>query len=300
VYFTKKIKVCLGYNFCMVSQILENPKLQYFLAGEGEPILVVHGSPGGGDQGVVLGQFLVDKGYQIIAPSRPGYLETPLSSGETIDQQSELFIKLLDHLKIKKLPVICWSGGGPLSYRLALKYPQRVSRLVVLSGVSKRFEFMKENFLDQLMLATNVGDFLTRFLANHLTKSLIKTTLKAEGRISQGKLTQTKEAILKDPKQLKFLKGLMGSISGVKRQAGLKNDAKNFLNIKSLELEKVTVPTLIIHATTDTDVNYENGQYAATQIKNAQFLKIEEDTHICSFAGVNAKHIQDEVLNFLS
>ena len=56
-------------------------------AGEGPPVLVVHGMPGGSDQALAMGRSLVDAGFGVIAPSRPGYLGTPLDGREAIDQQ---------------------------------------------------------------------------------------------------------------------------------------------------------------------------------------------------------------------
>ena len=47
--------------------------------GEGPPVLFVHGSPGGSDQGMLMARFLAEAGFRVIAPSRPGYLATPLA-----------------------------------------------------------------------------------------------------------------------------------------------------------------------------------------------------------------------------
>lgn len=64
------------------------------------------------------------------------YLGTPLEGRETIDAQADLHAALLDVLGIERTGVLGWSGGGPSSYRLAVRHPQRVSGLVVLAGVS--------------------------------------------------------------------------------------------------------------------------------------------------------------------
>ena len=53
--------------------------VEYVEAGGGPPVLFVHGSPGGSDQGALMGGFLAKAGFRVIAPSRPGYLDTPLS-----------------------------------------------------------------------------------------------------------------------------------------------------------------------------------------------------------------------------
>jgi pimeloyl-ACP methyl ester carboxylesterase len=51
----------------------------------------VHGSPGGSDQGALMGAFLADAGYRVIAPSGAGYLDTPLTDHNgRPDEQAEI------------------------------------------------------------------------------------------------------------------------------------------------------------------------------------------------------------------
>ena len=86
-------------------------------AGEGPPVLFVHGSPGGSDQGLLLGRFLVTAGFRVIAPSRPGYLGTPLAeSNGSAEGTADLLCGVLDALDLTTCALACWSGGGPSSY----------------------------------------------------------------------------------------------------------------------------------------------------------------------------------------
>ncbi len=118
--------------------VLDTPlgPVQYATLGEGAPVLVVHGSPGGWDQGVAMGRFLAEAGRRVIAPSRPGYLGTEFGDRREIDRQADLHAALLDALGVERVGVLCWSGGGPSSYRLAVRNPERVSALVALDAVS--------------------------------------------------------------------------------------------------------------------------------------------------------------------
>src|SRR5215216_1201603 len=42
-------------------------------AGAGEPVLFIHGTPGGWDSSLAMGRFLAEAGFEVIAPARPGY-----------------------------------------------------------------------------------------------------------------------------------------------------------------------------------------------------------------------------------
>ena len=68
-----------------------------------------------------------------IAPSRYGYLRSTLPSGATFETQADAYARLLDHLGIRQTAVVALSQGGPSALFFALKYPERVQSLVLLS-----------------------------------------------------------------------------------------------------------------------------------------------------------------------
>jgi|SRR5215207_4276376 len=109
--------------------------VEYAERGQGEPVLAVHGTLGGWDQGLVAGEYLRVNGFRIIAPSRPGYLGTPLSTGRTFAQQGDALAALLDVLEIDRIIVFALSGGGPAGYELAARHADRVAKLVQVEGV---------------------------------------------------------------------------------------------------------------------------------------------------------------------
>src|SRR4029453_13260458 len=75
--------------------------VQYLDEGEGAPLLFIHGSPGGCDQGSLMTRFLRDRGWRTISLSRPGYLDTPLTDdNKTPDAQAALARALMDASQI--------------------------------------------------------------------------------------------------------------------------------------------------------------------------------------------------------
>ncbi len=131
--FAEDFRGCLAETPRTVSTA--SGPIEYADRGRGEPVLSVHGTFGGWDQGLVAAEFLRVNGYRIIAPSRPGYLGTPLSTGQTFTQQGDAMAALLDALGIDRIIVLAVSGGGPAGYELAARHADRVSRLVQVDGV---------------------------------------------------------------------------------------------------------------------------------------------------------------------
>ena len=60
------------------SRLLETKfgTMEYAIIGQGKPVLLIHGAGGGYDQGLWLGQTTLGSGYQFIAPSKFGYLNS--------------------------------------------------------------------------------------------------------------------------------------------------------------------------------------------------------------------------------
>jgi pimeloyl-ACP methyl ester carboxylesterase len=69
--------------------------IEYAIAGDGPPVLVVHGAGGGFDQGLHFGAPLAAKGFQVIAMSRFGYLRTPLPAEASAAAQADGHVCLL-------------------------------------------------------------------------------------------------------------------------------------------------------------------------------------------------------------
>ena len=104
---------------------------------DGPTILFLHGTPGGYDQAGRMGPIASAGGYRVVAPSRPGYLRTPLEVGHTPAEQADAFAALLSALDIERVAVVGASGGGPSALQFALRHPDRCWAHVQLMGVSR-------------------------------------------------------------------------------------------------------------------------------------------------------------------
>lgn len=261
--------------------------------GEGPPVLVIHGTPGGSDSSVAMGRFLVDAGFELIAPSRPGYLGTPLGERGAIDDQADLHAALLEELGHPRAGLLTWSGGGPSGYRLAVRHPDRVSALVAFATVSKAYPKPKEKLEERLMMETSEGNWLLRFLAAHAPKATVSATLGAEGDLSKAELKDLMAETLEDDRKLDVVL-TMANVCGdyANRREGVESDWARFGKIESLELERVTAPTLVINGTADVDVPAAHSDHAATTIPEAEHLVMERGTHLCLFVHPDAEAAQ--------
>ena len=105
--------------------------IEYGRKGSGSPVLVSHGAGGGYDQGLFLGRELFGPGFDVIAPSRFGYLSTPVPNFASPADQADAHAALLDALGIPEAIVVGVSAGAPSAIEMALRHPARVSALIL-------------------------------------------------------------------------------------------------------------------------------------------------------------------------
>lgn len=114
--------------------VVGNVSIYYEVFGSGPPVLVLHGGLGS----------LVDMRHQIeslaknhlvIAPDSRGHGRSTDSAGPlSYAEMAEDVHALLDRLAIRKADIVGWSDGGIIGLTLALRYPERVGRLVVIGA----------------------------------------------------------------------------------------------------------------------------------------------------------------------
>lgn len=110
--------------------------IEYARVGSGYPVLVVHGNAGGFDQGLLLADWSIDPGFQVIAPSRFGYPGSPMPSRASVAMQADAYAALLDSLSIEQAAVVGYSAGSASAIQFALRHPERLSALVLVEPVA--------------------------------------------------------------------------------------------------------------------------------------------------------------------
>ncbi len=275
-------------------------RIAYLDRGQGPPVLVVHGSPGGHDQGSLMADFLVQAGLRAIIPSRPGYLGSALNeSNRSIDGSADALAALMAALGIDAFAVMCWSGGGPSSYRLALRHADKVTALVALAAVSQRYEW-RPGADERFMFGSALGNGLLKIMREHAPHALVGATLGSEGDLPKAELEALVEQVWADPVKRRFVVDLAGTVSWRgERKAGLDNDIAHFAAITDLQLERITVPTLLVQGLVDTDVPPQHSAFAAARIPGAQLRWAERGGHLAAFTDPAADALQAQIVEFM-
>jgi pimeloyl-ACP methyl ester carboxylesterase len=288
------------------SKIIKTTKgrIEWSLSGDrGSFVAGIHGGPGGYDQIAALYPAMLDKGFRILSWSRPGYLRTPLKVGKTFGEQADALAALMDALKIEKLAVIAFSAGGPVSLEFALRYPERLSALILESAVSRRYVINPENVEEHLLYSRLMFNdpvvWIFNLLAKHRSENILKSVIEIESTLDEKQVEMIVSHIMNNPKKERILIGLIKSMSPASlRRAGLENDLKQLERLEDLQLERITTPTLIIHGIHDADVPFAHAEFAAKSIPKAELLSIEDGFHIMSLCDCD-NEVTEKKLEFL-
>jgi pimeloyl-ACP methyl ester carboxylesterase len=263
--------------------------------GEGPPVLAIHGGPGGFDQGLAYCRHLRDGGCELFAPSRPGYLRTPLESGRSPESQADLYAAILDTLHIEQAAILGVSSGGPSAVHFAARHPDRTTALFLDAALLLPFK-APMNAIQRATIETSLFVWLSYQVASRRPAAM--TSFAIDG-MSEGLTKEQKKAatnwINSDPTRLRGFQEQFASIAPRKyRQPGWANDKINeSTGLAQLPFAEITAPTLIAHGTNEAIIPIEHATNAADRIAGAELILVEEGYHLLSYSrnyGPVAQH----------
>ena len=141
--------------------------------GNGAPMLALHGLASSGHWYRRLASHLAAD-HRIIAPDQRGHgATTQAPSGYDWQTLAEDAVRVLDHFGIQRAVVLGHSWGGHVSSNLAMRFPDRVDRLVMIDGgfqdgtllPEPTWEAFKRRLAPRLVAGTR-SEYLAQLRAN--------------------------------------------------------------------------------------------------------------------------------------
>jgi len=175
-----------------------------------------------------------------------------------------------------------------------------VRALVAFAALSKSYQEPAASLSDRLMFTTGPGLWLMRVLAAHRPAEFVAGTLRTESSLTGDALKARVAEVLADPAKLQFVLDLGPTASQTKqRRTGYENDLAQFAAIDTLELGRITAPTLVIQGTADTDVTPDHSSFAASTVPGARRLDLVDGSHLALYTHPDAVHAQRQVVEHL-
>jgi 2-hydroxy-6-oxonona-2,4-dienedioate hydrolase len=248
-------------------------RIEYAKQGVGIPLLSIHGAGGGYDQGLALATDLVGEGFQVIAPSRFGYLGTPVPPDTSPAAQADAHAALLSELNISRVVVLGVSAGARSAVELALRHPERVLALIlIVPGTytpSNPVSVEASRGSRLVFRLVNTGaDFVWWTLEKVAPSVLVRFVgvrpdlLAASPKVDQDRVMRVVKSI--EPLSL--------------RVSGINIDSSP--DLCGLPLEKIITPTLIVSARDDLFNTLPAAEFAASKIPGAKLVVHDTGGHL--------------------
>jgi len=251
--------------------------IQYAAFGVGPPMMLVHGAGGGYDQGIYFAK-LIGGNYRWIAPSRFGFLGSPVPAFPSSYRQAEVFASLLDALGIDQVGVVGVSMGGPSSLAFARHYPQRINSLCLISAASHAIE--PRPLLTAMIFKLFLNNFIYWAMAKFYPSILLQSLGVPEN--VQKQLSDEEIDRLRS-----FLEMMMPMKA--RRKGQLLEQKMSEINFENGD--GIQTPTLIMHAVDDTLIPVEHGKFSTKMIEGARFINMEKGGHLALMLKTNSGYI---------
>lgn len=276
-----------------ISRVLETRygPVEYALAGDGPGTLVMMNGAGGSYRhGLLMAEILEGLPVRVVGLSRPGYHRTPLESGHTTEAQADLAAAVLDQLGFEQAFIAGISAGGIPAIQFALRYPQRCMGLVLLSAANPAMNLTEPgpwqraqaSFLNVTLHFDLPMRVMVKFFEHPVCKFMGWTPEDVD-----------------DQKAWKLIHAVMSGLTPTNLWVdGAVNDIKQALISEPGILERIAVPTLIMHGTRDEQVPCKLALHASRAIPGAKLVTIEDGSHM--ILATHWRTIREHMGKFLS
>jgi pimeloyl-ACP methyl ester carboxylesterase len=249
---------------------VDRVRVHYQEAGDSDapPILLIHGFCA---STFVWGDVLLPiarMGYRVVAPDLIGFgfSEKPRRGEYTIDSQARMIVRLMDELRIDRAALVGSSYGGAVAMTVALDYPARVGRLVLVDPVSN--DDVKNQSLLRFAASPVMGDLISPLIID--SRRLMKWRM--------GKVYADNNAHLFDAARMAAHHLPLRS-ANTQRAVLMTLRRWNAGRIER-EAHHITQPTLLIWGEDDRDIPLRHGERLHALMPNSRLIVFRACGHL--------------------
>jgi pimeloyl-ACP methyl ester carboxylesterase len=248
--------------------------INYQVKGQGESLVMITGFTGN-LQNWIFQTPTFKKQFQVITFDNRGSGKSAKPEGPySAKMMAEDTIALMDYLGVKKAHILGFSLGGSIAQEIAINFPERVNKLILVGSWS--------NNNDELIGLTADLKGVMRLPAQRISSSVMSLAI-----------NKTLYRIIFLP-FINMVNRRMGAAAypGIlgQRDACLAHNTSDRLN-------RIIVPTLIMVGMKDRCIKPASSEVLSKQIPGAKLLKFDNAAHVIFLEM--SRRFNREVLNFL-
>src|SRR5699024_11165422 len=215
--------------------------------------------------------------------------------GESLSRACSCYIALLDYLEVEKVHVLAISAGGPSGIYLAAHYPERVKTLTLQSAVTKEWHTPEETIYKVARVLfrpymEKITWKLTSSMSNGFPEVMFKQMSASLSTLSNEEIS----ARMRDE-----------DIVEVRRMNNRQRSRYGFLMdlmqtnvITKADLQRISVPTLIMHSKCDGAVPLAHAYDAHQHISGSRLCLLDVWGHLI-WLGKGSRDVPEIMTDFL-
>lgn len=268
---------------------INNIKTRYWQLGDkGSPILLIHGFAGSVEHWMENIEALA-KHYKVYAVDMIGFgfSDKPQDIKYTPVVFTEFIKAFLDYHKLNKINMVGHSFGGAIALHFAIKYPQLIDKLTLVSSAGLgndlplHFRLLTLPIIGRILLGMKSKTAIAKALRHHVYNP--KT-------LSQNFINRMCEVF----KQPRFSKTMHKILRTYANFCGIRPEATKDI---IAALPNIKIPTLIIWGQEDNLLPVKHAYFAAKKIPNAKLHIFKYCRHLPQFEY--SQDFNKQVLKFI-
>jgi len=276
-----KEKTHAGKSRAEYIKVETNVSLHITDAGEGKPIVLIHGWPLSDEMYEYQYNDLVNKNFRVIGITLRGFGKSDKPFGAYNYDVHALDIKrILDKLDIKDAMLVGFSMGGAIAVRFVAAYNETQVSKLVLAGAAVPIWTQREDFPYNL--------------PQKAVDDLIKLNYKDRPKLLSdfAKIFSATETSLND--------GIGNWLNGIGLSASSHATAECLVALRDTDLrpdlEKIKIPTLILHGKNDKICSFDLAEQMKAGISDSKLVAFEKSGH--SLFLEETKKFNSELIKF--
>lgn len=260
----------------MILELESGSKISYNEYGkaDGTPVFYFHGFPGSHKDVEIFyhDNNLDELGIRLIALDRQGYSESDPQDDRTLLDWALVVEEVADQLSLDMFSILAYSGGAPFAYSCAYKLPERIEKVMIVSGMTPA------NAPKAKKGGAMIISKAPKFFLNGMKKMLDTKPEKMEAKMRKG-FPEVDRQVYDLPEN----NGVMISTvkEGMKHSyAGAYQDAIIYKNDWGFELREIQVPVILYHGGQDKNVRVESVRHVIKQLPECTSTIIESEGHL--------------------
>ncbi len=270
----------------MQSVMLSHGPISYRHAGEGPPLMLIHGWGGSSRYWQYTMEHFASMRH-VYAPDIPGYGQSPPIEGESSSERlAETVIEFADTLGIEQFDLVAHSFGGSIVAHLAARWPERVRRLVLTCFSTYRNESERrlvDNMLRQMGMS--LAMWQPWMALWHPWMGLWQSWMTLWMPPIPGKTPSIYQTIAwrffyNVPDDEALLRESFSDFLRMNQRTSLDSITSSVSPTITAALQSITVPTLLIAARQDMIMPPSGATVVAEHIPNCRLVWIDECGHM--------------------